>query len=264
MKVTNLLLFLCLFLKAEAKNYYLSSSTGDDTRTAIEAQNPSTPWKTLDKINYQQAIAGDTVLFKRGDTFYGYIQAERPGTAANPIVFGAYGTGANPIVTGFTTVTAWTNLGGNIWESTNALPGNGEKRNMVLINGVNTPMGRFPNTGYLPIQSHVGSTSVTNSTLNSATTNWTGAEMVIKTTNFTIDRTSITGHSGGTLTHSGGLSSQPIDGFGFFLQDDSRTLDTQNEWYYNGTTKKIRVYSTSQPTDVKVATVDKLFLLHGT
>jgi hypothetical protein len=37
------------------------------------------------------------------------------------MTFGAYGTGANPIITGFTTVSSWSNLGGNIWESTSAV-----------------------------------------------------------------------------------------------------------------------------------------------
>ncbi|MEJ7830726.1 MAG: hypothetical protein WKF91_21130, partial [Segetibacter sp.] len=246
-----ILTILFLISKAFAATYYLSA-TGSDANNGTSS---ATPWQTLGKVNDQYPVAGDIVLLKRGDTFYGFLQAERNGTAANPILYGAYGTGANPIVTGFTTVTAWTNLGGNIWESTNALSSaNDERRNMVLINGVNTAKGRFPNTGWLPIQSHVGQTSVTNSTLNSSTTNWTGSQMVIRTSNFTMNRTQIASHSGGTLTHSGGLSLEPPNGFGFFLQDDSRTLDVQNEWYYNGTTKKFRVYSTSQPTDVKVAT----------
>ena len=45
---------------------------------------------------------------------------------------------------------------------------------------------------------------------------------------------------------------------GFFIQNDSRTLDQQNEWYYNPTTHKLQIYSTSQPINVKVSSVDKL------
>jgi hypothetical protein len=78
MKVTHLLLFLCLFLKAEAKNYYFSSSTGNDTRTAIEAQNSSTPWKTLTKANETTFAPGDSILFKRGDFGMQFRQLQCP------------------------------------------------------------------------------------------------------------------------------------------------------------------------------------------
>ena len=47
-------------------------------------------------------------------------------------------------------------------------------------------------------------------------------------------------------------------GYGFFIQNDSRTLDLQNEWYYNPSTKKIRIYSTAAPANVQVATKDTL------
>ncbi len=264
MKTITLLLFLCFVTKAEAKNYYFSSSTGNDNRTAIEAQNSSTPWKTLTKANETTFAPGDSILFKRGDTFYGFInphQYSSFGTAANRLTYGAYGTGAKPIISGFTTVTAWTNLGGNIWESTSAVSTLAQVCNMVLINGVNTPKGRFPNTGYMPIQSHVGTSRITNSALNSATIDWTGADVVIKTSHFTLDVAGVGSHSGSTLNISGPLSEDPPNGYGFFIQNDPKTLNTQNEWYYNPSTFRLRIYSTSQPTNVKIATLSNLCLL---
>ena len=106
-------------------------------------------------------------MFKRGDTFYGSLTIKNSGSSGNPITFSAYGTGAKPVITGFTAVTAWTNKGGNIWESTNAVS-TLSTCNMVVVNGVNTPMGRYPNSdaaksGYLPFQSHSGTTSITSS-----------------------------------------------------------------------------------------------------
>src|SRR5205085_7058036 len=43
-----------------------------------------------------------------------------------------------------------------------------------------------------------------------------------------------------------------------FIQNDPKTLDIQNEWYFDPTTKKLKIYSTSQPTNVQVATIDTL------
>jgi parallel beta-helix repeat protein len=88
---------------------------------------------------------------------------------------------------------------------------------------------------------------------------------VIKKAHWIIDRYPITNHSGGTLTYSGGYSIyQGYDGYGFFIQNDVRTLDVQNEWYYNPSSKKIRIYSTSEPINVKVATVDNLLTATNT
>jgi len=188
--------------------------------------------------------------------FYGNIIISRSGTSGNPITIGAYGTGANPIITGFTTVTAWTNLGSNIWESTNAVSSL-SSTSMVVINGVNTPMGRYPNSGWLTYQSLVGKTSITSSSL-SGSPNWTGAEVVIRKQRFIIDRNPITAQSGGTLTYTSGSPYVGTANYGFFIQNDARTLDAQNEWYYNPSTKKIRVYSTTTPSNVQVATKDTL------
>lgn len=218
-------------------------------------------------FNWSGLVAGDRVQFNRGVSYYGGITLTEDGTAGNPIIFEAYGTGANPVITGFASVTAWTNMGSNIWESTSAVSGL-SNCNMVLINGVNTEMGRYPNSsaaneGYLTFQTHSGKTSITSSSLT-GTPDWTGAEVVIRTGHFIIDRSTITSQSGGTLnfnTLSQGY--EPSNLNGFFIQNDSRTLDVQNEWYYNPTTKKIRIYSTSQPTNVKVASVEKLIEVRG-
>src|SRR5205823_2520641 len=95
---------------------------------------------------------GDNVLFNRGDVFYGRIIINKSGASGSPITIGAYGTGANPVITGFTTVSSWTSLGSNIWESSNTVS-TLSTANIVVINGVNTAMGRYPNSGYLPYQS---------------------------------------------------------------------------------------------------------------
>src|ERR1700749_3714888 len=108
---------------ASATTYYFSSSDGDDSRTSAQAQNSSTPWKTIDKLNsfFSSLQPGDVVLFKRGDVFYGSISIKKSGSAGSPIIFDAYGSGVKPIITGFTDVTSWSNIGGNLWMSSNSV-----------------------------------------------------------------------------------------------------------------------------------------------
>ena len=254
MKQLTIIVLLALSLTANATTYYFSTSGND----ANNGTSTSAPWKTLTKFNsvFASKSPGDIFLFNRGNVFYGNMIISRSGSSGKSITIGAYGTGANPVITGFTTVSGWTNLGSNIWESTNAISA-ASPVNMVVINGVNTPMGRYPNTGYLTYQSFSGKTKITSSSL-SGSPNWTGAEAVIRKQRWIIDRNPITAQSGGTITYT---PSSVYDGqakYGFFIQNDSRTLDVQNEWYYNRSTKKLRIYSTSAPANVQVTTKDTL------
>lgn len=208
----------------------------------------------------------DQLLFKCGETFYTSFTINQSGTSGHPIIIGKWGTGSNPIITGFTTVSSWTNLGSNIWESTNSVS-TLSTCNMVTVNGINTAMGRYPNAdaangGYLTFQSHVGHTSITTNGLT-GNPNWTGAEVVVRTSSWTVDKTVIASQSGGTLNYLELSGYVPTDGYGFFIQKDIRTLDVQNEWYYNPSTKKIRIYSTSQPTGVKLSTIETLLTING-
>ena len=256
------LLFLpVLFLicaSARATNYYLAANGNDGN----SGTSTSSPWKTLSKLNsfFNSLKAGDNIYLNRGDVFYGSLTVTKSGSSGSPITISAYGSGANPVITGFTTVTSWTNLGSNIWESSSAVSSL-STCNIVVINGVNTPMGRYPNTGWLTYQSHSGTTSITSNQL-SGSTNWTGAESVTRIIRWTLQRDKIKSQSGGTITFAGS-GNAPTDGYGFFIQNDIRTLDVSNEWYYNPSTKKIRVYHQGTPTNVQMATIDELILTNG-
>src|SRR6476646_4597409 len=87
-------------LPTKGANYYFSTSTGDDSRTVTDAQNPATPWKTLNKLNsfFSSLKPGDSILFKRGDIFYGSITITKSGTSLLPIVFSTYGIGNRPVI----------------------------------------------------------------------------------------------------------------------------------------------------------------------
>jgi hypothetical protein len=259
MRTLLFLIFIVHILTANATTYFFSTS-GNDSNAGT---SPSSPWKTISKFNsvFASKSPGDNFLFNRGDTFYGKLVINRSGSSGLPITIGAYGTGANPVITGFTTISAWNNLGSNTWESTNAVSSL-STCNMVVINGVNTPMGRYPNTGYLTYQSFT-STSITSSSLNSSVTNWTGAEAVIRKNNWITDRVKITSASGGAINYINPSGYNGTANYGFFIQNDVRTLDEPNEWYYNPSTKKLRIYSATMPTSVQVSTIDTLVYIAG-
>ncbi|MGV8964224.1 MAG: PA14 domain-containing protein [Candidatus Saccharimonadaceae bacterium] len=249
---------------ATSKNYYFSTSTGNDAWTSTQAQSLATPWKTIDKLNsfFASLAPGDAVLFKRGETFYGTINVQKSGTSSLPIIIGAYGSGSDPVISGFSTISSWTAKGNGIYESavTTCKP----TLNMVTLNGVQKAIGRYPNTGYLTFESHVGTSSITDNQL-SGTPNWTGAEVVIRKNPYTIGRNPITNHTSGTLTYSKS-GAEPKNNFGYFIQNDPKTLDLLGEWYLNPITKRIQMYfGVANPSSytVKVSTLDTLVYCNG-
>ena len=248
------ILFFFILQNSFATDHYFNSSTGNDAA----AGTIGAPWLSIAKFNSVAKPAGDRFLFE--GTFYGAMVVNASGTSGNPITITSYGTGAT--ITGFTIPLTFTNLGGNIWESSSAIS-TLSACNMVVINGRNIPMGRYPNTGWLTYQSASGNTSITSSSLT-GTPNWTGAEAVIRKYTWIIDRGFITSQTGGTLNYTAGTTYNGIANSGFFIQNDIRTLDQQNEWYYNPSTKKIDVYSTSMPTNVQVTSIDNLINVTST
>src|SRR6188768_3305010 len=161
MKSPLLVLLLCLCGYANATTYYFSA-TGNDGGAGT---SPTTAWQTISKFNsfFSSLQPGDSVLFKRGDSFSGAMNISRSGSSSSPIIIGAYGSGAKPVITGLATVSGWTNSG-NTWTSNNAVS-TLSRVNIVVMNNVNVPMGRWPNTGYRTISSHSGNSSITDASL---------------------------------------------------------------------------------------------------
>lgn len=259
--LTTLLLAL-LVCFVQARIVYVSAAGNN----AANGLTTGTAWQTIAKVN-TSSLAGDTVRFRRGDTFSGGIVA--PG---NGMYYEAYGVGADPIISGYSTVTGWTlTATPNVWKASYTGP---YDLRVVTVNGTLQQIGRYPNrsaanSGYLTYQSHNANISVTSTGLPVATTNWTGAQIVIRKSQYYLETDSVTNHTGNTLTYVARADSvNPIaktpqdglNGFGCFIQNDLRTLDIQGEWYYKKSTNELYMYSTTDPDglNVKVGNTNKL------
>lgn len=250
----------CLVNYVGATNYYFSSVSGNDSRTSAEAQDPSTPWKTLNKLNsfFSSLKPGDGVYLKRGETFYGSIIIKQSGTTSAPIFIGAYGSGSRPVITSLVTLTGWVSKGGGIWESASN-SSLSSTVNMMLLNGVEQEMGRYPNSdasnrGYLNFESHSGKTSITDNDLNTSI-NWKGAELVTRPRHWILNRSLITGQSGKKISYTTDSPYEPYENYGYFIQNSIKTLDKVGEWYYDPSAKKLSVYfGSAGPSTVQVAT----------
>lgn len=236
--------------------YYFSDVSGDDARSNEEARNPATPWRTLAKASSVAATLspGACLLFKRSETFFGSLSISASGSMSERIVVGAYGSGTAPTLSGFTEASGWTSLGGDVWESGNEVS-EGANVNLVLIGGANTPMGRWPDSGYHTMQT-ASSTSLSDPAhLNASALDFTGAEAVVREVRWVIDRYRVTGATGSMLSFGAMGSYTPTANWGYFVQDHLGTLSANNEWYYDRETRHLFVYGATMPTDVRAASV---------
>jgi hypothetical protein len=242
--------------------YFVDATAGLDSGNG---KSTATPWKTLDKVNAAQLVAGDNVCFKRGETFHGGLAVGHSGAMGSPIHYGNYGerAKARPVVTGFSTLSAWTPVSDGIWKS--ACAECGARVNVVAVDGVGQPMGRYPNRaapngGYLTYESVIGPASANSEgyygspyagTLGivddqlPASPSWTGADVVIRKTNYVLDRSVITAHKGTTIEYQNpgkpaGSVGRP--GWGYFFQNSLETLDQAGEWYYDAAAHELSVY----------------------
>lgn len=233
------------FSFSHGSTYYFSSSHGDDSYSRTEAQNPDTPWKSLNKLNSISPLlkAGDEILFKCGDTFFGKLLISKSGSPNSPIKYGSYGSGEKPIITSLKTISNWVKKGDNIYEADLEVSGD---LNIVILNGIAQALGRYPNSdskknGYLTISSvregHIGSKEL------HLTPDFTGGEVVIRKNNWIIDRHKITQHSGSSINFDpSGSNYSPHIGFGFFIQNHPKTLDQNGEWYYDKLNRKLHIF----------------------
>ncbi len=248
----GLFLLLSLAKPCQAQTTYYVAAIGSDINNGRSA---STPFQSLAQVNRLLLQPGDSVLFRRGDTFRGSLTIGQSGLAGRPIVVDAYGTGSKPVLAGSVALTNWTNLGNNTWQTTCAACG--DRVTGVYRNDTALPLGRYPNAdapnqGRLTVQSHIGTGELTSK--QPLTTDWTGAEVVVQATQWIIDRAPITRQNDRTLTLANQSRYELTDTRWFFIQNHPATLDQPGEWYYNPATKTIRLYEAQGNPNSQVLT----------
>ncbi|HAH22385.1 MAG TPA: hypothetical protein DCL77_01205 [Prolixibacteraceae bacterium] len=262
-----ILVLLLTISNVNATNYYLSSSSGNDLLN--DGKSATKAWQSIDQLKtvLNLLLPGDSVLFKCNDIFNGQIYLNRSGNAPKNIYFGSFGSGKKPVITGTAPITTWIQTSTNIWES---VPADcGSKVTNFFINNVPQQMGRWPNVtepnkGYLSFESHKGTNQITDTQLTGAI-DWNGAEAVVRRVRWILDRLTIQAHTANTLLFTTKVNYEFLDGFGYFIQNDPKTLDQQGEWYYNPVTKKFSLYSEVNPNTLvtKATQQDNLFKISG-
>ena len=89
---------LLLFVSVSFARKFYVSNMGSDSYTITQAQNESTPWATLSKVqsSFSSFTSADSILFKRGDKFKGTLFIQNKSN----LYFGDYSLGDIPLFWG--------------------------------------------------------------------------------------------------------------------------------------------------------------------
>ena len=124
--------------EASAANYYVDSSITDtnpasatpdfttyDSTTFATTGGSDSVFKTIADINAFSALQpGDSVLFRKGQTWREQLIVPVSGTEGSVITFGAFGSGDKPVINGADLVTGWEQailIGPELWDSAAAI-----------------------------------------------------------------------------------------------------------------------------------------------
>ena len=100
---------------AHAATYYVASDGSDDA----DGLSPETAWASLERVNLGPYQPGDSVLFRRGDSWRGQL-LPHSGSEAGHVTYGAFGEGPKPLLLGSVARNDpgdWTDEGNGIWSS---------------------------------------------------------------------------------------------------------------------------------------------------
>jgi parallel beta-helix repeat protein len=258
MKKFLIILFLFINLLSSGTTYYIKPGGNN----YLDGQSIANAWATIARVNSYSLSpgfnAGDIILFEKGGVWNERLSFASSGSVGNVITIGAYGSGVNPVISGFFNITTgWVPYGSGIYSRSLTV---GSTPNIVLFDGENIPIGRYPNTGFLTIDNS-SSTSITDAALP-ASPSFTGAEAAIRTAGWVIERRTIT-HSSHTITFSAvTYPTYMVANNGYIIQNDIDCLDQLGEWCYIGGTFYM-YFGANNPVDytVKVSVLDYLLTM---
>lgn len=238
MKTGFLVLLIFSGYLCPAKNYYFSR-TGSDDNSGTSRQ---APWRNLRKV---REIAGplqpgDSILLERGSVFFGDLSLHANGLPGKEIYVGPYGEGPKPVITGSVEIAGWTSFRENIWVAMcpQCRPGPGG----LFINGESQPLGRYPDTGFRMVGSLLSRRAFADPELAFPDNFWDGAEVVVKSSRWTIDNLTVEHFRNRTFSFAGTASDTLENGYGYFIQKHLFTLDRRGEWFFEGETDRIFLY----------------------
>ncbi len=258
-RIKFLLIFAFLIFKNHegiCKTFYVSNK-GNDNGTAVQAQNPKTPWATIEKLNTILLSPGGFLFhFKRNDIFFGELIINNLGNKGNKIVIGAYGSGNSPIISGVIKISNWNNSKiKNIY--TSELDKSIVDINQLFINDKYQEISRYPKTGFL-----IDSLSDNRIILRGVGENFINqikeSSIVIRSVRWAFEKEKISSMPGNAII----LKNTPYYSiknkkFGYFIENTLLGLNNNGSWYYDKTNNLLMIYLQNRYNDLNNITISK-------
>ncbi len=208
-----------------ATNYYMSNK-GNDTNSGKSAAQA---WKTIERLNNQKLLPGDSVFFKSNDVFRGQIQVQYSGNKLTPIVYKSYGKGSSPVISGTVQITNWSAYKGNVLSAKTT----GQVFNLFVDNKMQIN-ARYPNVGLLKMDGGYNNTiSFFDAALTQKDGYWNDATIRFRTYDWEYRTSKVVEFTANKITIKDSSTNQLSSGWGYYFDNKFEELDTIKEWYFN-------------------------------
>lgn len=224
------------FTTLATKIYYIDATSGLDSNNGT---SQSSAWKTISKINAENFNPGDSIMFKRNETWREQLTIPSSGSSGNPITFGDYGTGNKPIINPTEIVSNWSIYSGNIYMANVT-----SNVTQMFVDGIFYNLSFHPNVGFFNVTNDSGKYGLTdtnltltesqivNSTVKVMTATWAIEERVASQYNDTLK----------TINWTSPTTYNVQYGYGYYLENKFWMLDSAGEWWYNSSSNKIYIW----------------------
>jgi len=254
-------------IRQDYSTFYVDAKIGNDQNDGLSNQ---TPWKTIAKVNAQDFVPGDTILFKRGDVWFERLNIYNAGVADKPITFGAYDNvkesrsankevkkSADPVISAADIInpSLWVkeqtpasansnNEAGAIYSATIGTLSN---PNQLYVDNQFYDIARYPNQGLLSATGNSTDQRTvidTNLTLPVPSVDLIGSTIITKSLPWTFDPAVVSNYNEDTktITTSNDIRYVMTAGYGYYFRDKLWMLDAPNEWYYDKVAGKIYIW----------------------
>ncbi|QQS03452.1 MAG: right-handed parallel beta-helix repeat-containing protein [Fibrobacterota bacterium] len=203
----------------QAASYFLDATAGDDSWNGT---SPSSPWKTFARLGTVSIKAGDSVRLARDGIWRETLRLSASGTPAAPIIVGPYGPGSKePLVLGSKSLQSAASAGVRSAKA-------GARTQGVYLDGIPLPMARYPDTGWLVADALEGDTALRCAGV--AATDWTGASILMRSAQWTLETHRIRQGTGGRLVLDGKMIYK-LDSVRFYLANHQAAFLAAGGWY---------------------------------
>jgi parallel beta-helix repeat protein len=172
-------------------------------------------------------------------------------SVADPVIMSYGNTGlAKPVISASVAISSWGVHSGQVWVASCD-----RKIEKLFVNGVMVPLARYPDTGWLRIDTLIENSDGTNSVIhiaaltghpNNASGYWDNAQIRWRRWSWWFETRRITSYAASGILTLEGKSiihiNQPSRGWGFYIDNKLEELDAPGEWYYDNSTGKVYLY----------------------